>query len=66
MEINKSGGNAGRLDTSLESAGAEFLVLGNLLIEGIHQDGFSHIRFDGLKRSYEIGKEACRVVVAFV
>lgn len=25
----------GRLDTSLESAGAEFLVLGNLLIEGI-------------------------------
>ncbi len=25
----------GRLDTSLESAGAEFLVLGNLMIEGI-------------------------------
>jgi hypothetical protein len=24
-----------RLDTSLESAGAEFLVLGNLLIEGV-------------------------------
>jgi hypothetical protein len=26
---------AGRLDTSLESSGAEFLVLGNLLVEGI-------------------------------
>jgi hypothetical protein len=25
-----------RLDTSLESSGAEFLVLGNLLVEGIH------------------------------
>jgi len=35
MEINETGGKADRLDTSLESAGAEFLVLGNLLVEGI-------------------------------
>lgn len=35
METNETGGKVSRLDTSLESAGAEFLVLGNLLVEGI-------------------------------
>jgi hypothetical protein len=35
METNETGRKVGRLDTSLESAGAEFLVLGNLLLEGI-------------------------------
>ncbi|WP_096702263.1 hypothetical protein [Magnetospirillum sp. 15-1] len=34
-EAGDDGASSKRLDTSLEAAGAEFLVLGNLLIEGI-------------------------------
>ena len=53
-----------RLDTSLESAGAEFLVLGNLLVEGI-QAFKAYVNFPG----YDIiatnpeGKRSCRIQV---
>lgn len=53
-----------RLDTSLESAGAEFLVLGNLLIEGI-QTFKTYTNFPGydLIATYPEKKRACRIQV---
>lgn len=53
-----------RLDTRLESAGAEFLVLGNLLIEGIeaYKTYVNYPGFDIVAVNPGIGR-ACRIQV---
>lgn len=53
-----------RLDSKLESVGAEFLVLGHLLIEGVHafKSYTDYPGYDILATSEETGKE-CRIQV---
>src|SRR5262245_61021429 len=53
-----------RLDTSIESTGAEFLVLGNLLIEGI-QAFKAYVNFRGydLIATSPYKKRSCRIQV---
>jgi len=53
-----------RLNTSLQSQGAEFLALGNLLVQGIqaHKAYVNHPNFDILAVNAETGRN-CRISV---